>query len=120
MTLSYVTLCNEKQRVTNVKVVYSYKMPPPPPKHRYQKQSCLVRSRSSRVRQTWLACGERSPLVEVIPANVGYREAQGGVKFGDPAGNDAQTLYSPVLLAALKEQLHAQTDPKEGLPCLQA
>lgn len=119
MTLSYVTLCNEKQRVTNVTVVYSYKMPPPP-KHRYQKQRCLVRSRSSCVRQTWLACGERLPLAEVIPANVGYREAQGGVKFGDPARDDAQTLYSPVLLAALKQQLHAQADPKKGLPCLQA
>lgn len=51
---------------------------------------------------------------------MGYREAEGGVKFGDPAGNDAQTLYSPILLAALEEQLHAQADPKKGLPCLQA
>jgi hypothetical protein len=69
---------------------------------------------------TWLAGGERGPLAEGIPANMGHRESQGGVKFGDPARNDAETLYSPILLAALKEQLHAQADPKKRLPCLQA
>ena len=62
----------------------------------------------------------QSPLVKVIPANVGHREAKGSIKFGDPARYYSKAFYSPVLLAAFKQKLHAQADAQEGLPCLQA
>ena len=44
-----------------------------------------------------------SPLVQIIPANVGHRQPKAAVKFSDLPGNYAQTLHAPILCAALKQ-----------------
>ena len=44
-----------------------------------------------------------SPLVQIIPANVGHRQPKVAVEFSDLAGDQAQTLHAPVLCAALKK-----------------
>ena len=80
-----------------MKVVHKYKMPALLQSHRYQKQSCLVRSKLLTCQAVIMSWHVMSAHLwsEVIPANVGYREAQGGVKFGDPAGNDARDPLLP-------------------------
>ena len=61
-----------------------------------------------------------SPLVKIVPTNVGHRKAKGGIKFGDLARYNPKAFHAAVLLTAFKQKLHAQADAQEGLPCLQA
>ena len=61
-----------------------------------------------------------APLVEIVPANVGHREAKGSIKFGDPARYDPQAFHTTIFLTAFKQKLHAQADAQEGFSCLQA
>ena len=60
-----------------------------------------------------------SPLLKVVPADVGDREARSGIKLRYPARENAQTLHSTILITALIEHLQAHADAKKWASCLQ-
>lgn len=59
-----------------------------------------------------------SPLVQRVPSDVRDWQAPIHIKVLHPPRDYPKPLAAPRLIAALKKQLQAEADAKEGLPAL--
>jgi len=60
-----------------------------------------------------------SPLVQIVPPDVGHRECKLRLELGHPPWYETQTLQTAIFFAPFKQQLQAQTDAQERPVCLQ-